>query len=63
MLAMLLALAGAAAADERPFDLRLSYGAWTLSPFRPLVERECERLIRNGFDRIVFHTADVKRFE
>jgi hypothetical protein len=46
-------LSGAAFGQTRPFDIQLSYGGWTLSPFRSVVERECEGLIRNEFAKLV----------
>lgn len=35
------------------FDLRLSYGRWSLSPFTSLVERESENLIKRELTRLV----------
>ena len=46
-------LAGAVVGQTRPFDVELSYGGWTLSPFRTVVERECERVIRDQLDRLI----------
>ena len=46
-------LSGAAFGQTRSFDIQLSYGGWTLSPFRTIVERECEDLIRNEFSKLV----------
>lgn len=46
-------LSGAAFGQTRSFDIQLSYGGWTLSPFRAVVEKECESLIRNEFDKLV----------
>ena len=46
---LVLALAGAALGQNRSFDIQVSAGGWSLSPFRPLVETECARLIRSGF--------------
>lgn len=37
----------------RPFDIQMSCGGWSLSPFRSLVERECENLIRNEFVKLI----------
>lgn len=45
-------LSSAAFGQTRSFDIQLSYGGWTLSPFRTVVERECEDLIRNEFDKL-----------
>jgi len=45
-------LSSAAFGRTRPFDIQLSYGGWTLSPFRTMVERECEQLIRNEFSKL-----------
>jgi hypothetical protein len=49
ILILVLVSAGAAWSQTGPFDIQVSAGGWSLSPFRPLVETECERLIRNGF--------------
>ena len=46
-------LSGAAFGQAHSFDIQLSYGGWTLSPFRTIVERECEDLIRNEFSKLV----------
>lgn len=46
-------LAGAAFGQARPFDVQLSFGGWSLSPFRSMVESECERLIKNEFEKLV----------
>ena len=35
------------------FDLQLSYGRWTLSPYTSLVERESENLIKRELTRLV----------
>jgi hypothetical protein len=53
ILVLVLALAGAALGQSRSFDIQVSAGGWSLSPFRPLVETECERLIRSGFSGVV----------
>jgi len=50
---LIIVLAGAAFAESRPLEIQVSYGGWSLSPLRPLVETECERLIRNGFSNSV----------
>lgn len=39
--------------QARSFDIQLSCGGWALSPFRTVIERECENLIRNEFDKLV----------
>ncbi len=49
----ILLLSLSAFGRTRPFDIQLSYGGWSLSPFRSLVERECENLIRNEFDKMI----------
>jgi len=49
VLVLIFALAGAARAQTSPFEIQAFGGGWSLSPFRPLVETECERLIRSGF--------------
>jgi len=46
-------LAGAVYGQSRPFDIQVSFGGWSLSPFRSIVERECERLIKNEFSKLV----------
>jgi hypothetical protein len=42
-----------AAGQTRPFDVRVAFGGWTLSPFQTLIERECERLIKSEFESSV----------
>ena len=49
----ILLLAGAAFGQNRRFDIQVSFGGWSLSPFRSIVERECERLIKNEFNKLV----------
>jgi len=49
----ILILAGAAFGQNRRFDIQVSFGGWSLSPFRSIVERECERLIKNEFNKLV----------
>lgn len=49
----ILILAGTALGQARPFDIRVSYGGWSLSPFRSIVERECERVIKSEFNKLV----------
>jgi len=46
-------LAGAAWGQTKRFDIQVSYGGWSLAPFRSLVERECERVIKNEFNQLV----------
>jgi hypothetical protein len=46
-------LAGAVFGQSRPFEIQVSFGGWSLSPFRTLVENQCERLIKNEFDKLV----------
>jgi len=46
-------LVGAVSGQTRPFEIQVSYGGWTLSPFRTIVERECELAIRDELDKLV----------
>ena len=46
-------LTGPAFGQSRPFDFQVAFGGWSLSPFTPPVEKECERLIRSEFDSLV----------
>jgi len=49
----ILILSGSVFGQTRQFDVQVSYGGWTLSPFHSIVERQCERLIKNEFDVLV----------
>lgn len=47
---------GSVLGQTKRFDIQLSYGGWSLSPFRSVVERECERLIKSEFNKLVEST-------
>jgi len=45
-------LSHAAVGQIRSFEIQASCGGWTLSPFQTIVEKECEDLIRNEFNKL-----------
>ena len=49
----LLALTATAFGESRRFDVQVAFGGWSLSPFRSIVERECERIIKREFSSLV----------
>ena len=38
---------------SKNFDVQVSYGGWTLSPFQTIVENESEDLIRKEFNKLI----------
>ncbi|MDP2916078.1 MAG: hypothetical protein Q8O91_11585, partial [Candidatus Aminicenantes bacterium] len=53
---LFLSCMGSVLGQTKRFDIQLSYGGWSLSPFRSVVERECERLIKSEFNKLVEST-------